>query len=182
MFLEVLNRVTDSSAIAPSNTVRFATARSLKETLDLIGFFAPKILGLISVIQLWNRSTFLIGYILFWVGNNYLNQILKTIIKQPRPSGGRTIINEKYYGADIYGMPSSHAQSVFFSMIYLYLVKNSSGFLLLEMFISALALYQRWSYRKHTAEQLFAGSVIGFCMANIAYFATNKWLTTRNLS
>jgi membrane-associated phospholipid phosphatase len=105
-----------------------------------------------------------------------MNKLLKVFIQEPRPYGGREIMNEEYIGIDKYGMPSGHAQSVFFSMTYLYLVKGSPMWLLIEMFVVILTLYQRYSYKQHSIKQLFAGSVIGFGIAHIAYFLTKDYL------
>jgi len=148
--------------------------------LDNIGFFGPILLVLISISQLWNQRPYLIGYLVFLFGNTTVNKLLKMSIKQARPSDGRSIINEDYVGADKFGMPSAHAQSAFFSITYLYLTKDTSYWLLIGIFISALTLYQRWSYRRHTAEQLWVGAAVGGCVAYAGVFLTKKWLTTRN--
>jgi len=93
---------------------------SVKYVFDLIGYFGPMIISIISIAKLWKQSGYLYGYLVFSLINFAVNGIVKTIAKQPRPYGGQSIIHEHYVGANKYGMPSGHAQSVFFSMTYLY--------------------------------------------------------------
>ena len=101
---------------------------------------------------------------------------LKNIIQQHRPNHGKKIMNENYEGVELYGMPSGHAQSVFFSLSFLYFVKGSPSWLIIELFISALTLYQRWKYRQHTSEQLFVGSIVGIGFAYFTYWITKHYL------
>lgn len=144
--------------------------------MDGIGFFGPMILLGTSIIKLRTQQPYLVGYLLFFIINVLVNKILKSIIKQPRPSNGKSIINESYDGADIYGMPSAHAQSVFYSMTFLYLVKKDYLLLLFESFVSFLTLYQRWSYKRHTIEQLGVGSIVGLVIAYIGIYLTQQYL------
>jgi membrane-associated phospholipid phosphatase len=146
--------------------------------LDYIGFFGPIIVIIISIIKLWNQPQYLFGYACFEVINGIINSILKSLIRQERPEGGRSIINEKYTGANIYGMPSSHTQNVAFSTIYLYLVKRSPIYLILESFILALTFYQRWKYKRHTVEQLMVGTGIGAVIGYFGFYMTKKTIYT----
>lgn len=149
-------------------------------TFDTIGFIGPIILIIISIITLLNQRVYLISYLAFLFGNTAINGMLKHIIKQDRPTDGKSIMNEPYNGIHKYGMPSSHAQSAFFSMTYLYLIKDLPGIIIVVAFISALTMYQRWKYRQHTLEQLCVGAFIGVCVAYAGVFVTKQWLETRN--
>jgi membrane-associated phospholipid phosphatase len=86
-------------------------------------------------------------------------------------------MDEPYDGSEKYGMPSGHAQSVFFSTTFLYLVKGSPSWLIIELFIVALSIYQRLKYRQHTLEQLFTGSAIGLLFAVFSFNITKQWLS-----
>lgn len=145
---------------------------------DYIGFFGPIIVIIISITKLWNQPQYLIGYACFEVINSIINSVLKSLIRQERPMGGRSIVNEKYTGANIYGMPSSHTQNVAFSTTYLYLVKGSPTYLILESFILALTFYQRWKYKRHTVEQLIAGVGVGMLIAYMGFYMTKKIIYT----
>lgn len=149
---------------------------------DIIGFIGPIIIFCISIIKLYKRQPYLIGYLLFFAGNIIVNSILKVNIKQERPTGGQSVINEPYTGVHKFGMPSSHSQSVFYSMTYLYLTKHEPNTLLIEMFISALTIYQRWNYRQHTVEQLGVGAIIGIMMGFLAEFMTKQYVITRPMN
>ena len=86
--------------------------------LDDIGFFAPMILFTLSIIVLWSHIKYLNVYLIFFLLNMLLNKSLKQLIREPRP-GKVTEQNvykgyENTGGAEIYGMPSGHAQSVIF--------------------------------------------------------------------
>lgn len=144
--------------------------------MNNIGFFGPIVLLGISIIKLRTQQPYLVSYLLFFIVNTVVNKILKFIIKQPRPTNGVSIINESYEGADKYGMPSAHAQSVFYSMSFLYLVKEDYLVLLIESLVSFLTLYQRWSYKRHTIEQLGVGSMIGMLVAYIGIYVTKQYL------
>jgi membrane-associated phospholipid phosphatase len=146
---------------------------------DIIGFFGPAILFCISVLKLYKRQPYLIGYLIFSAGNIIINSILKTVIKQERP---HSIGDEHYIGMQKYGMPSAHAQSVFYSMTYLYLTNGDSEILLVGMFIGALTLYQRWKYSQHTVEQLGVGVIVGVIIAFFAQFMTKQYIVTRTMN
>ena len=113
--------------------------------------------------------------------NSLINKIAKVIIKQPRPNDGKSIFNENYTGSEMYGMPSAHAQSVFSSLTFLYLVKESPAWLFVELFIAGLTVYQRWKYRRHTLEQLGVGAVLGMIVAYGGYFMTKQYLQENTL-
>jgi membrane-associated phospholipid phosphatase len=141
------------------------------ETIDIIGFFGPLILFFINTYNLWVQKLYLIGYFIFLFVNSIVNKILKFVFKDPRPYGSINIISsEIHYGADIYGMPSGHAQSVSFSIIYLYLVQKSNWLIVLNSIILLLTVIQRWNYRKHTIEQLLFGSIVGLICGVSSYY------------
>jgi len=157
------------------------TIRNGEKTIDIAGFFSPWLLMLISITQLWTRRPFLYAYIIGSLINKCVNTVLKNTIKQARPSNGKSIMNEPYDGEHVYGMPSFHAQSSFFSITYLYLTNRSLFLLGIELLIGIASIYQRWKYRRHTVEQLGVGSFIGMAMAYITHFITNRTLVTNTL-
>ena len=174
MFFELVDLPNNANII-------IETFRNGEKTIDIAGFFSPWLLMFITITQLWNRKPFLYAYIIGGFINKQVNAVLKNIIKQPRPSDGKSIMNETYDGEHVYGMPSFHAQSSFFSIAYLYLTKHSEFLLGIELLIGIASIYQRWKYRRHTVEQLGVGSFIGIVMAYITYFITNRTLVTNTL-
>ena len=150
-----------------------------KPIIEFIGFNGPYITSIITVARLLMRYQYLIAYILFYYTNQEINKILKIVIKQERPTNGQSFAKEKYEGAQKYGFPSGHAQSIFFSLSFLYLVTNSKILLLVTCSIATLTLYQRWNSRKHTVEQLFAGSVVGSFNGYLSYRITKHFIETK---
>lgn len=149
-------------------------------TIDLIGFIGPLLLMCITFIHLWTFYRYLIVYVVFFVVNIMINKWLKLWIRQPRPSGGKSILGEVYTGEHEYGMPSAHAQTAMYSIVYLYSVSQHSLWLVIGLWIASLTIYQRWSYNRHTIAQLFVGVLVGGVMAYIAKWAADYWITERH--
>lgn len=147
--------------------------------LDQIGFFGPFILMFINIYNLLSQPYYLIGYLVSLLMNSGVNKILKGIIKEPRPDNSIDITNiEVHNGADIYGMPSGHSQSVSFSTVFVYLVQKSEWLLLFNTIILVLTILQRWNYRKHTIGQLLVGSIVGALVGSISYLTIKKIIET----
>lgn len=153
------------------------TGVKANDFVDIIGWLGPFIIMTISIYSLWNQR-YLYGYLFFYVFASFTNALLKNIFKQARPTNGRSIMNEEYSGVQQYGMPSYHAQSCMYSIVFLYLVKKSPYLLLIELFILAATLYQRWFYRRHTVEQLGVGIGVGSIIGYLGYFVTTQFLVT----
>ena len=83
---------------------------------------------------------------------------------------------------DIYGMPSGHAQSVSYSLMYLYLVQGSGYMALLNIIILGLTLFQRWNYRKHTIIQLLVGTIVGLTIGILSFNFTRMSLEDSNIN
>jgi membrane-associated phospholipid phosphatase len=159
----------------------------MEKILDYIGFFGPHILFILNLFVLWKQfiqynDYYLYGYVLFLFINKFINKLIKSIIKEPRPNGGKNIMDfeDKFYkGIEQYGMPSGHVQSSFFSLTYLYLVKKSSLLLMIELFITSLTFYQRWKYKRHTILQLCIGTIIGILLGYISFEIVKIYLKTQ---
>jgi membrane-associated phospholipid phosphatase len=133
---------------------------------DNIGYYGPIILFFIVFYFLWNRPKYLQLYIICFFINTMLNKCLKLIFREPRPDNPIEFAKfEKYKNEEQYGMPSGHAQSAFFSIIYLYNLHESISLLLATLFIGCITLFQRWKYRRHTIQQLIVGSAVGSVFA-----------------
>jgi|TARA_B110000285_G_scaffold75038_1_gene86369 membrane-associated phospholipid phosphatase len=158
-----------------------ANGNKIIRLMDTVGFLGPFILLGIGIWQLWGNSGFWCAYLVVFSMNSFINKIAKAIVKQPRPPAGESIMNENYAGTEMYGMPSGHAQSVFSSLTFLYLVKESPAWLFGELFIAGLTVYQRWKYRRHTVEQLGVGSVLGVVVAYAGYYITKRYLQENTL-
>jgi membrane-associated phospholipid phosphatase len=151
----------------------------MEKIIDRIGFHGPKINFIIGFISLLKQPKYLSGYLVFTGMNYILNGVLKTTFQEARPPDRILLYegeDELYKNASKYGMPSGHAQSVFFALIYLYLVKHSIYSLLLELCIALITCYQRWKYRRHTISQLIVGSLIGILFGGLSFSLTKKYI------
>ena len=148
--------------------------------LDWVGYFAPIILFVSSCFLLYKKNMLLSLYIIGSILNTALNGILKDIIKQPRPTEDIRIFNaskmlDKRFGYDRYGMPSGHAQSVFFSTVYIYFALDNKYISLIYLAISLITMYQRVKYKNHTIFQVIVGAIVGSFVGYLFYlFAIQK--------
>ena len=140
---------------------------------DHLGFYGPLIAMVMAFVFLWNQPKFLIVYAIFVFVNQFINKGLKLLFREPRPENPIHFSEyEKYSNEEKYGMPSGHAQSIVFTIVFLWLVKRSPDIFMVTGFIGAITLYQRFKYRRHTISQLIIGSIAGFVVAVAVYWAS----------
>jgi hypothetical protein len=153
----------------------------LIKIIDTVGQNGPILTLLITCVNLISQKKYLISFLICIFINHYLNGILKSTIREPRP--GRPRSNESETKIDLvgnidkYGMPSYHAQSVFFSTTFLYLVQKNPAMLFFEFVICTITLYQRFKYKLHDMRQLAVGSFIGIGFAFLCFTLTNQYLS-----
>jgi membrane-associated phospholipid phosphatase len=138
-----------------------------------LGEFAPRILLFLTAFLLWNKRNMGFFYFLGYFMNSILNSVLKGIFQQPRPSeniekfnammkhGKLDIFKNQGVPFDIFGMPSGHAQSCLYSTTFMFLVLRRIDLLLLYLFLSGIAIWQRVQYKFHTPFQTIVGSIFG---------------------
>ena len=152
------------------------------------GKMGPLILFVNSLYLLWHKDNLFYYYLYGVFLNSILNLVLKGIIKEPRPSEDPKLFNIALkhsirfkfvdgYPHDIFGMPSGHAQSTFFSTIFIYLalkdIKITIGYLLIALF----TMYQRVLFKQHTFIQVFAGAIVGILFGGFIYFMARQKIT-----
>jgi membrane-associated phospholipid phosphatase len=151
--------------------------------IDLIGYYGPMILGILSLFLLYSKKTYLLVYVVGFILNIVVNNILKQIIKQPRPKGDLDIFdpskkhNYSHNPIQVYGMPSGHSQMVLFSTTYIYLVFKNIPLTLFYLLLTLNTIVQRVRYRNHTIMQVIVGSLVGALVAYIVYQYATKNLT-----
>ena len=150
--------------------------------LNALGANGPIVLLFLNILVLSSSYTheYAVIYVFFILVDIFVNELLKGIIKQPRPLGYKTN-NEVYYNLDYggvhkYGMPSGHAQSSAFSLTYIGLVTKSPLIIIAELCIGSIVLYQRWVTQKHTILQLVAGTLVGSLIGIIAFYVVDRKL------
>lgn len=141
-----------------------------------IGYYGPIILCFMNIYFLYDRFFWCSVYILFIFINIILNKVLKAWIKEPRPSNWKAFSNfEKLEKEESYGMPSGHAQSVGFSVVFYYLLYDINEAFYIMMFITILTIYQRYHNKNHTLLQLIYGLIIGGIFAYTVYYVAKKY-------
>jgi membrane-associated phospholipid phosphatase len=148
--------------------------------VDLIGYYGPMVLGVLSLLLLYSTKTYLVVYVVGFLLNILVNNILKQIIKQPRPKGDLDIFdpskkhNYSHNPIQVYGMPSGHSQMVLFSTVYVYLVFKNTPLTLFYVLLTLNTVVQRIRYKNHTVMQVIVGSFVGALVAYLVYqYATN---------
>jgi len=156
--------------------------------IDLIGYYGPIILGILTLFLLYSTKTYLVVYVFGFMLNIVVNNILKQIIKQPRPKGDLDIFNPSkkhnysHNPIQVYGMPSGHSQMVLFSTTYTYLVFKNIPLTLFYLLLTLNTIVQRVRYRNHTVMQVIVGSFVGALVAYVVYqYATNNLVGKLNI-
>lgn len=143
--------------------------------IDIVGYEGPNISLVITSVALLDQKKYLGSFILFYFVDYYLIGLLKNMIEEPRPKGYLDKKNDdggKYEGIAFYGMPSGHSAIVWYSTVFLWLVKQSPYLLIIELVICFNTMYQRWSFKKHSIEQLAVGALLGGSVAWVAVLVT----------
>lgn len=144
--------------------------------VKLLGNQGPNVLLVLSLYLLFNNSNYLLYYISGYVINFIINTLLKLIIQEPRPfinsqlielakQNSTFFIDKEGTSYSIYGMPSGHAQSVMFSLVFIYFVlndnKNKEYYLAIYILISLFTFYERVETDVHSIEQVVIGAICG---------------------
>ncbi len=147
------------------------------------GKYAPIILFsyCIYLIWAWNKTKAFFYFFFGYIIDLFINLILKALIAQPRPninekqfkiaqSTGKRFIMKNGIPYDIYGMPSGHTQSSFFSTIFIYFLIPKYYILIFCLLICICTMYQRVHYNHHTLNQVFVGAIIGCLVGYICFY------------
>jgi len=149
------------------------------------GKTGPIVLFFYSLLLLWNKNTLFNYYLCGSFLNFILNFILKGLIKEPRPFEDPKLFNVALkhsirfkfingYPYDIFGMPSNHTQSIFFSIIYIYLALKDVKIIIVYLFIALITMYQRVLFNDHTVLQVFAGAIAGTLFGGFIYYLSQQ--------
>lgn len=132
----------------------------IMNSIKHIGNWGPFILFILSCYLLYKTPFFLYLYIIGFFLNSLINVFLKNIIRQSRPNIKRAS----------FGMPSGHAQSVFFSAMFILLTLKITPYIAsIYLFIVLNTGYQSVKYKYHTISQVIIGGLIGLSLGYIWY-------------
>lgn len=151
------------------------------------GQMAPSILMITSLILLWNKQTLLYYYFFGFCFNIVINLLLKGLFKQPRPTEGHRLFQlalkhsqeHKYMNGipfNVFGMPSGHAQTVFFSTIFIHFALKNKKITFVYFLISLITMYQRVEYKMHTVFQVIVGAIVGCLIGYLTYYISQREL------
>lgn len=146
--------------------------------VDSVGYFGPQILVVTTFFLLFKKTMLLQFYLFGYIINILFNFILKGLIKQPRPSEDKHMFNiwlnngmkTDRHWYDRFGMPSGHAENVFYSTVFIYFTSVNSNWLLFYLLISLNTICQRVKYKNHTISQVIVGSIVGAIMGGLFYY------------
>jgi membrane-associated phospholipid phosphatase len=149
------------------------------EYLVKIIIYMPILLFFISAFLLRNKMKYLTYFVGGFIVNNGLNSILKLIIQEPRPSNDQRaleigIANGHRVSFDKFGMPSGHAQTCGFALVFMSLVFDSPKMTAFYLVVSFITMTQRYIYNNHTILQLIVGFVTGGMFGYLTYIIANK--------
>ena len=158
----------------------------IEQTFNFIGGYGTLILFFISIKLLWSKSNLFAYYIYGFCLDIILNLILKGIFKQPRPSedpelfklavkSGNRFRFPNGFPHDIFGMPSGHTSSVFYSAIFIYLSLKNINIFIGYILFSLLVVSHRLYFNHHTFIQTVVGAIVGLLFGSFMYYmATQK--------
>lgn len=144
------------------------------------GEYGPLLLIILSWYLLWDNKNMFFYYTIGLFANSIINIIMKGIVQEPRPMYD----NKKMYllthqaknyffqngiPFDMFGMPSGHAQTSFFSTAFIYFALKHNNIFYLYLASSILTCYQRVSLNYHTISQVIIGAIVGFSFAHLVY-------------
>lgn len=148
----------------------------IENPLFTIGYYGPILLIFTNIYFLYDRFFWCCIYVMFVVINTFVNKGLKLIIKEPRPNNWKKFISfERLENEEKYGMPSGHAQSAGFSIIFYYLLFGIDEILYIMLFISGITVFQRYHNKNHTRLQLIIGLIIGGIFAYSVFYFAKKY-------
>jgi membrane-associated phospholipid phosphatase len=157
--------------------------------IDIFGTMGPAISAIISISILKNKTNYLVYYLFGLLSDNILNILLKGVFKQFRPDLNKYIDPDELKIAlhnkrrfiyvdgipfDIYGMPSGHVQSCFYTMTFLFFTNKSYKQFILFLFISLITAYQRIEKKYHDLFQVVIGAFVGICTGYLFYYLSSR--------
>ena len=158
----------------------------LIQTFDNVGKYGPGLIFIISIYLLYKNPILVTTYTIGYVLNILFNFLLKGIFRLPRPNENMKKFEaemrlNKYMNLNRFGMPSGHAQSMLYSLVFvsfaLLNVKNkvkgintSQNWIALMVLLSIITLAQRVHFLWHSFAQIFVGSIIGALIGYVFFY------------
>lgn len=145
----------------------------MNKYLSTIGYLGPNILLALILFTFASQhltSPYPYMYVVTWqILSHLVNVVMKNTIRAPRPDSDKdpqfahlkpTLENYLSIHKN-YGMPSGHAQATVSELTFIAMYFRKPWLTTVALMQTALTLWQRYTTRRHSAEQLLAGSAIG---------------------
>jgi membrane-associated phospholipid phosphatase len=145
----------------------------MQKYLSFLGYQGPNILLfliLFTFTQQPGTSPYSYAAVIAWqMLSHLLNVMIKNTLRSPRPDSDKdphfahlkpTLKNYMTIHRE-YGMPSGHAQATLAEFTFIALYFRKPWLTTLALMQTLLTLWQRYTTRRHSAEQLVAGSALG---------------------
>lgn len=156
----------------------------------MLGSYGPLLLVLLSWTLLWNHHNLFFYYTVGLFVNSLINLILKGIIQQPRPIFDskkvylvKTNLHSYFYRDgipfDVFGMPSGHVQTAFFSFVFVYLSLRQHKWNYIFVPITLITACQRVYYSFHSLSQVIVGAITGGAFAYFVYNLAKQKIKNR---
>lgn len=159
----------------------------LEKSFYRVGSYGPILLIIPSLLLLRSKEVYFNYYVLASFLNILLNNFLKGLIQEPRPSVDKKTFDlalkhmkstnyRNAFSHDVFGMPSGHTQSVIFSTAFVFLVLKHESWMtfFFYVFISIITMVQRIQYKFHTVNQVIAGGFVGILFAYLVYYLASQ--------
>jgi membrane-associated phospholipid phosphatase len=149
----------------------------ITEPLMFIGYLSGRItfIIIVSYFLYYQKFFWIFPYVFLYVINTGIIIWLQKIWKDPRPTNGIQFMDDEFHNKDAYGMPSGHTQTIFFSLVFFYMITRSIYWLIIMCFIAGCTISQRLIYRKHTILQIIVGGILGSLYGYYAYLFINDY-------
>jgi len=143
----------------------------IENAIWTVGYNGPIIAFILAIWKIGFKRPELYWFFAGFMGNEIANECLKLWFKEPRPKNPvKFIDHDKLKGAHEYGMPSGHAQTISFVIVFIYAMLRHIDWLYMTIPLWILTCFQRWTMRRHTLEQLIMGSIVGGILGGFTYW------------
>ena len=145
----------------------------MNKYLSSLGYHGPNIILCLILLtfasqHITNPYPYL--FVIMWqFGSHLLNVVIKNTLRAPRPDSDKdpqfahlkpTLKNYMSIHKN-YGMPSGHAQATVSELVFIALYFKKPWLTAVALLQTGLTIWQRYTTRRHSAEQLMAGSILG---------------------
>ena len=154
----------------------------MNSILDFLLLVAVFLSGPLFIRKFYSLAGFFVGYVF----NVLLNIFLKWVFLQPRPNSDLEFFktslkissnrNNPYFISKHCGMPSGHAQTAGFSLVYVILSTHSWWIWSFMILLTIITCVQRIMTNMHSLLQVLVGLFIGMTMGLLFYILITRVL------